>query len=96
MLRSSFEGETRIFRKDLENGKVISSTTLNQKNTDGEWEKIYIDVVFKKDVEVQDKQDIYINNAWLRFYKRENGLIKFLIFVNDFNYIDTNESDLPF
>ena len=93
MLKSSFEGETRIFRKDLEN---IYSTTLSQKNIDGEWEKTYIDVVFKKDVEVQDKKDIKINNAWLKFYKKENGLPKFLIFVNDFNCIDVDENDLPF
>ena len=99
MLKSKFEGETRIFRRDLDNGKTIYSTTLSQKNIKGEWEQVFIDIKFKKDVDIQDRQDIIINNGWLTFYKKENGLVKFSIFVNDFIEKEkdfVSDGDLPF
>ena len=106
MLKSKFEGKTRIFVREVE-GRTIYSTQLSQKNLKGEWENIYINVRFKKDVKIDNETDIQVNNAWLTFYKGEKGKPTYSIFINDFETSGTNSenteevfdeagSDLPF
>jgi hypothetical protein len=91
MLKSKFEGNTKIFKNERD-GRIYYSTQLSQKNINGEWENVYINVKFKKGVELENKQDIIVKNGWLTFYKRENGLPAFSIFVNEFE-IDNYEKE---
>lgn len=96
MLNAKFTGKTRIFRKDKDgkNGSYPTySTTVSKKNMDGEYENAWLEVHFKRGVELQNKTDIVLKDAWLTFrqYENKNGYTQsvFGIFVNDF------ESEAP-
>lgn len=67
-MKSQFTGETMIFRND-DKGFPIYKTSLGSKNAQGEWDNAYIDVKFKKGVEVGNKQKINIINGFLSFRK---------------------------
>ena len=41
---------------------------LSKKNEEGKYENSYFQVVFNKDVHLENKTKIYIKNAWLDFY----------------------------
>lgn len=60
---------------------------LNKKNINGEWEKAYFPVKFKKGVDLEDKTKIYIKDYWFDFYNWEHDGkkgTKFYFFINDF------------
>ena len=110
MLKSKFEGKTRIFRKDFENGNIGYSTTISKKNIEDKWENSFINVQFKKGVELADKTDIEVINGWLTFYLNKENKPVYQIFINEFtaeneerkaiqdeeNYDITSSEDLPF
>ena len=78
--------EEMIFRKDF-NGKAIYSIGLSKKKQDGTWQKGYLTVNFKKDVELQNQTKIRIKDAWLDFYNKDKSTIPTL-FINDFEIVE--------
>lgn len=78
--------EEMIFRRDY-NGKPSYSLGLSKKKQDGSYEKGYINVNFKKGVELQNQTKIKIKSAWLDFYKKEKATIP-TIFINDFEIVE--------
>lgn len=59
-----------IFRKGLEN-RVIYSMGLSKKKQDGTYENGYMNVVFNKDVQLDNKTQIMIKKAWLDFFVKD-------------------------
>lgn len=78
--------EEMIFRNDY-NGKASYSIGLSKKKQDGNYEKGYINVSFKKGVELQNQTKIKIKQSWLDFYKKENKTIPY-IFINDYEVVE--------
>jgi len=56
-----------IFRKDYDNGTRYSAG-LSKKNKDGSYTRGYMPIQFKKDVELNNQDKIFIKNAFLTFY----------------------------
>ena len=64
---------------------------LSKKNQQGEWEKAYFPVRFRKDVELENNTKIYIKDYWLDFYNWEYQGKKgtsFYYFINKFETVD--------
>lgn len=101
MLKSNFEGETRIYKKE-ENGITKYYTQLSQKNINGEWENTYIDLQFPKDTILENKEDIFIKKSFLCWYKTKNGYIHYKLKVLEYEktskeeYVPNDETTLPF
>ena len=89
MLQNSFTGKTRVFRKDFET-RSSYSTTISRKNQQGEYENAYINLQFKKGVYLNNKTDIEVESAWLKFYMSGDKPV-FYIFVNEFSLIDESQ-----
>lgn len=75
-----------IFRNVFDSG-VSYSTTISYKNVDGEYKNAFINVKFKKNVDVENKQQIIVKNAWLDFYQSKDGRNVFFLFINDFDKV---------
>lgn len=84
MLNSKFSGETMIFKSD----KGFYSTSLSTKQADGSYKNKYINVGFKKGVNIPNKTKINIKNGWLTFdfYTNKEGKEEsvFKIFVSEY------------
>lgn len=80
-----------IFEKEY-NGKKYYKVGLSRKKQDGTYENGYVDIQFKQDVEIHNKERIYLKNAFLTFYKSKDKATIPYIFVMDFERItDTIE-----
>ena len=75
-----------VFRNEFDSG-ISYSTTISHKNIDGEYENAFINLRFKKNVDVENKQQIIIKDAWLDYYQNKDGKTVFYIFVNDFDKV---------
>lgn len=78
--------EEMIFRKDI-NDKAIYTLGLSKKNKEGQYVNGYINVNFKKGVELNNQTKIKIKQAWLDFYKKDKITVP-TIFINDFELVD--------
>ena len=94
-------GNVTVFKND----KGFYSIGVSNKNMDGTYENAYITAQFKKGVELENKAKIDIKNAFLSFYKNQEGKPIYKIVVTEFEqegdakepevgYADNN--DLPF
>jgi len=80
-----------IFTKEY-NGKKYYKIGLSRKLQNGEYENGYVDIRFKQDVEIHNKERIYLKNAFLTFYNSKDKATIPYIFVMDFERIaDTIE-----
>lgn len=77
-----------IFRNEKE-GRVFFSTTVSHKDIDGNYQNAFINVQFKKNVEVPNKQLILIKDAWLDFFQNTDGKYVFTIFINNFDKVES-------
>lgn len=77
-----------IFRNEKE-GRVFFSTTVSHKDIDGNYQNAFINVQFKKNVEVPNKQLILIKDAWLDFFQTKDGKDVFIIFINNFDKVES-------
>lgn len=77
--------EEMVFKNEY-NGKVFYSIGISKKNQDGKYENGYINVQFRKDVELENKTKIKIKQAWLDFYIKDKKTFPY-IFINDFDLI---------
>lgn len=106
----NISGKCTIYAKEF-NGKVLYSTKISQKNINGEWESMFINVQFPKNTNISDKTKIEVTKGFEGFYKDKNGLphIKYIIqeyitedeqieregIMNEQDY-STNNDVLPF
>ena len=103
-------GKCTIYAKEY-NGKVLYSTKISQKNINGEWESMFINVQFPKNTNISDKTKIEVTKGFEGFYKDKNGLphIKYIIQeyttedeqieregIQNKQYYETSELNLPF
>lgn len=91
MLKSEFTGECMVFAKEY-NGKIFYSVGLSKKKQDGEYENGYMDVTFKKGVEVPNKTKINIIKGWLTFYINKDKRTVTQIFISEF---ESEAQDIP-
>lgn len=75
-----------IFKREYQ-GKVYYKIGLRKKDQNGKYVNGYIDAQFRKDANVDDSKKIYIKNAWLDFYKTNDGKTNIYIFLNKFDYV---------
>jgi len=80
------ENKVRIFRNEKDD-KVFYSLGLVRKKQDGSYENGYMQCQFRNDVNVEDKSDIYIKEAWLTFYKKDKATMPY-IFINKFETLE--------
>ena len=73
-------GNICVFKND----KGYYSTGISNKLMDGSYENAYLQVQFKKGTELNNKDRIIINNAFLSFYKNQEGKPVYKIVVTDF------------
>lgn len=106
----NISGKCIIYAKEY-NGKALYSTKISQKNINGEWESMFINVQFPKNTNISDKTKIEVTKGFEGFYKDKNGLphIKYIIqeyttedeqieregIMNEQDY-DINNDILPF
>lgn len=104
-------GLCRIFKK-IVNDKDLYSTSISNKNQEGQWDKMYISVLLPKNVVLENNTDINITKGFLSFYKTNEGLPKIKIVIQEFQtkeeieereaiaseefYQDDSSDDLPF
>lgn len=87
-----------------ENGRYV--TGISNKKEDGSYENTYIQVQFRKGVELENKTRITIKDAFLTFFRTQEGNTIYKIVVLDFEQegdakepevgFETKTSDLPF
>lgn len=85
--------EVMIFRQDKD-GKRFYSIGLSRKDQNGNYINGYMTVVFKKNVDLENKTKIKIKEAWLGFNLKDKKTYPH-IFINDFEVVEQEEKD-PF
>lgn len=85
--------DVMIFRQDKDN-KRFYSVGLSRKDQNGNFINGYMTVVFKKDVELENKTKIKIKEAWLGFNVKDKKTYPH-IFINDFDIVEQEEKN-PF
>ena len=104
-------GKCTIYAKEF-NGKMAYSTNISQKNINGEWESMFINVQFPKNTNISDKTKIEVTKGFEGFYKDKNGLshIKYIVqeyttedeqieregIMNEQDYEEESSNSLPF
>lgn len=81
--------EEMIFRQDKD-GKRFYSIGLSRKDQNGNFINGYMTVVFKKDVELENKTKIKIKEAWLGFNVKDKKTYPH-IFINDFEVVESGK-----
>lgn len=76
----------KVFRKDYE-GRAYYKVGISKKDQNGNYINGYLDVRFKKDVELEDRTNIYIKKAWIDFYLKDKKTIPY-VFINEFETVD--------
>ena len=91
-------GKTMIFK-----GEYGYSCTISNKNEEGNYDRMYIQVQLPKGIELENKTIIEIQKGFMTFYKTKEGLPKLKIVIMDFeteNKVEEAEqldsSELPF
>lgn len=95
-------GDVYIWKN--ENGRY--TTSISNKKEDGSYDRVYVQVQFRKGVELENKTKINIKDAFLTFFRTQEGNIVYKIVVLDFEQegdakepevgYETSASDLPF
>ena len=75
-----------IFSKEY-NGNIYYNMGLSKKDQNNKYINGYINVRFKKGVQVDDKKKIYIKDAWLDFYLKDKVTVPY-VFINEFEYVE--------
>lgn len=76
-----------IFVKEY-NGKKYYKVGLSRKKQDGTYENGYVDIQFKQGIEFENKDQIYIKDAFLTFYKSKDKATIPYIFVMEFERLE--------
>ena len=86
MLKTNLTGTTMVFRND-DKGFAIYTTTLGNKNKDGDWENASIELKFKKGIELENRAKINVLNGFLTFrtyIKDEKKKYVLYLFIMEF------------
>ena len=75
-----------IFVKEY-NSKKYYKVGLSKKLQDGNYENGYIDVQFKKGIDLENKTQIYFKNAFLTFYKTKDSKTIPYIMILDYELV---------
>lgn len=81
-----------IFRRDY-NGKPKYALSISKKDTNGNYVNGYINVHFRKNVELKNKTKIRVSDGWLDFYKDNDKTIPTL-FINEFKIVKEGEDEV--
>lgn len=81
------ENKILVFRKDGQYGPMYS-IGLSKKGQDGKYQNGYIGCKFKNGVELENRTNIYIKNAWLTFYLDKSNKTVPYIFINEFTTVE--------
>lgn len=73
-----------VVYKKIFSDNVSYSIGLNKKNKDGTYSKGFIPIQFKKDIELNDRDKIFIKNAFLTFYLNKEGKAVFYVMCMDY------------
>ena len=92
-------GKTRCYK-----GKYGYSCSISNKNQDGSYSNMFMQLQLPKGIEPEDKSIIEITKGFISFYSTKDGNKIPKIVVLDFNYIndskndnnDYRQNDLPF
>lgn len=93
-MRTEVTGQTKVFRKDFDE-RAVYSTSIGKKKMDGTWDNAYINLQFRKGVEIADGTIIDIQNGWLTFYLNREKKPVWQIFINEFEALDVPEGAIP-
>lgn len=95
-----------VFKSQTKTGRVIYQIGVSRKDPEGKYINGYILAQFNKDVELQNKEKITLDNAILGFYiDKDKNTVPFIrVFdyssynnVDEFSTIeDFDDGDLPF
>ena len=94
MIRTEITGETKVWRND-DKGFAQYTTSIGKKNQEGNYDNAYIEVKFKKGVNIENGTVINIVKGFLTFRQYEKDNKRFTIWqimVLDF---DTEYMDAP-
>lgn len=93
---------------NTKNDRTYYQIGISKKDKDGKYINGYIQCQFKNGVEIPNQTNIYIKNAWLSFYLKENKTIPY-VFINEYQLvadviketsnkdeISLSDDDLPF
>jgi hypothetical protein len=87
-------GEITVFRKNMTsqagNSFALYSTIVSNKKEDGSYIGAYLDVLFRKGVEVGNKAKINIKNSFMTVNEYK-GEAKLKLFVMDFDVVEPGE-----
>lgn len=83
--------EEMIFKNEY-NDKPYYTIGLSKKDKDGNYINGYMNVSFKKGIELENKTKIKIKKAWLDFYKRDVKTIP-SIFISEFDIVSTTPKE---
>ena len=92
MAKVVFDRPVMIFRSEYY-GRVFYSYGLSKKDRDGEYINGYMSCKFRKDIDIPNKTLIKVNDAWQDFYISKNGRTVNSVFINEFDYVENQESD---
>lgn len=84
-MQISNEYPVLVFKREYED-KTFYSLGLSKKNQDGTYMNGYMECRFKKGVEIDNQTNIFIKNAWLSFYLKENKTIPY-VFINEYQLV---------
>ena len=91
MIGISIYGEIIVYKKEYG-----YSTTIKNKDINGNWNKMYITVQLPKGEEVEDNTHIQIIKGFLSFYTDKNGQAKVKAVIQEYQVINMAGSELPF
>ena len=83
-------GKTKVFR-----GKYGYSCSISNKNQDGTYERMYVNLQLPKGVEVENKTYIEITKGFLAFYKDKNGMSKIKIVAMEIKQDGEKNYEMP-
>lgn len=75
-----------IYSKEYD-GKKYYKVRLSKKLQDGNYDNGYIDVQFKKGINLENKAQVYFKNAFLTFYKTKDGKTIPYIMILDYELV---------
>lgn len=85
-------GRTMIFKSEYG-----YSTAISNKNQEGNYDKMYLQVQLPKGIELENKTMIEIQKGFITFYKTKEGLPKIKLVIIDFETLNKiQEADTKF
>ena len=86
------ERPVTVYRYDGQYGTSYS-IGVSKKNQDGTYTKAFKPCKFRKDVELENKTEIYLEDAWEDFYQVEKK-IYWYVFINKFRKKEENTKNV--